>query len=452
MAAFPGGNGLLAVRPVNGLFGLQLVNSRGTHPRHICGYSPSCGVVKGARWSPDGRELALSSVAAGGTVVVYPDGSCLDCDAIAGHAPAFTTDPSVLSLASGGDLVEFGIDGVRRTQMHTGAVADAVWSAQGQLAVVRGGEVFAGSPGHLRSLGSGRDPSWAPGGSHLVLDRGGWVTVVNVGSGSAHRLARGNHPVWSPDGRSIAYTADGLDLSLIPASGGVPRRMGHMRGTVLDWQPVPAKPVTTCAIPPGSTTIANSDTAMVSTESATIPEFGYAAPAYLGCLLSTGRVRLLARYDFQSIDSTSGISQAAVAGSMAALVEEDQDPHYGGSSSEVKVFDLSTGDQVSKFGGEQVSCPDYNGYNCASGMDSLVINDSGFTAVHSTLEQYGSMQQATVTEQIVASDSSGVRVLDTAKSMTPNVMPPQDQLTALALTGDALTWQRAGSPESATLH
>lgn len=55
---------------------------------------------------------------------------------------------------------------------------DAVWSAGGKLAVVRKGHVWIGRPGKLRSIGTGRSPSWSPNGSRLAIVRGAWIVIV----------------------------------------------------------------------------------------------------------------------------------------------------------------------------------------------------------------------------------------------------------------------------------
>ena len=163
----------------------------------------------------------------------------------------------------------------------------------------------------------------------------------------------------------------------------------------------------------------------------------------MGCLLATGRERLLERYDFQTEDSVAGVSEVASAGNYAALLENDADPHYGGTSETVLVFDLTTGAQSTKLGGEQVSCPDYN-YDCGSSADGLVLGADGFSAVHTA--QYAT---SALTEHILATDSSGVRTLDTATSTSPT---SSAVLSGLALSGDTLTWDHAGTPESAQLH
>ena len=88
-----------------------------------------CGAVRGPRWSSDGRVIGVSSQRIGGVALVYPDGSCLDCEAIAGSAPAFTTNPAVVTVVSAGKLREYGSDGVPKATLFNGGVSDAVWSS-----------------------------------------------------------------------------------------------------------------------------------------------------------------------------------------------------------------------------------------------------------------------------------------------------------------------------------
>jgi len=127
---------------------------------------------------------------------------------------------------------------------------------------------------------------------------------------------------------------------------------------------------------------------------------------------------------------------------------------HGGSTYTVEVFDLRTGAKVPTLGGEQVSCGDYS-YACASGMDQLVLGPDGFTAAHTTLLFYNDATvpfSADRTEQIVATDSTGIHVLDTAASANPASQPVTSLLTGLQLSGDTLTWEHAGASESAVLH
>ena len=419
----------------------------GRRQHWVCG---GCVTVRVARWSPDGQAVALSTerpltpypASGGDTSLVYSDGSCLDCPSFGGMRSAFTSTPGLLSTITGGDLFDYGSDGLQQGMAVARHVSDAVWSAQGKLAVVRGGRVLAGRPGRLRALGKGSDPSWAPDGSRLAVVRRGWVTVLGVKRRVSRRLARGTRPAFSPDGKWIAFIGKGHRLSVVSARTGRIRRVGRVRGQFVDWQPVVANPPT-CLVSSGATIAASSPTALMTSDSAPNADYGTNFVS-MGCLRSTGRARLLARYDFQSIDSTSTGDDFVLAGKFGAFIEYDTDPHYGGSREIVHVFDLGSGQMSSTLGGEQSGCSDYS-YSCASGAGQLVMNDLGFTAVITSSYDY-SMQQAV--EQIMASDSSGVRVLDSATSSSPGGPP---QLTGLQLTGNTLTWTHGGSPRSAQL-
>ena len=151
---------------------------------------------------------------------------------------------------------------------------------KGQLYVmpIRGGE-----PTRLTDLRNGVSaPEWSPDGTHLafVARVGGWqepeaeeekgksrpprvittlkyrfngegftydrrpqIFTVAVAGGEPRQLTEGDYdhgdPVWSPDGRSIAFTSarhedrdhdDAGDVWLVPAEGGTPRRLTHTAG------------------------------------------------------------------------------------------------------------------------------------------------------------------------------------------------------------------------------
>ena len=442
-AAFPGRSGRLAVEPLSGP-GVVLVGTDGRGATLLCGRGSACsfGVRARPAWSPDGRSLLLST--SRGVGAVYPDGSCLDCQPVGGSAGVFTSNSTLTTVVSGGNLVEYGVDGVYKKQLIGGGVASAAWSSGGRLAVVRRRAIWVGKPGALRRLGAGSAPAWSPDGRRIAFVRAGWVMVGRASARSFKRLAKGSAPAWSPGGSSIVFIGKRQRVSLISGHGGQIRNVGNVRGKAVDWQPMPASPPSACAAPPGSKVIASDATAVLTTDAGPAqlpyPGSGLDAPAYMGCLRADGRERLLARYDYQTEDGVQQASDGAVAGNYAGLVVEQSDPHYGGDQSAVHVFDLGTGSASPHLGGESASCPDYS-HSCSEMMDGLVLNDQGFAAVHLTL------LQANPTEEIQASDSSGSRTVDSAAT-TGN----QDVLTNLTLTGNTLSWNHDGTPESTELH
>jgi hypothetical protein len=197
--------------------------------------------------------------------------------------------------------------------------------------------------------------------------------------------------------------------------------------------------------------MASSSTAIVTADTASVTEESYALPAYMGCLQSVGRERLLARYDDQDVfGSVTDGSDFVTAGTFAAFVEDADGPHYGASSVTVRLFDLNTGRESHTVGGEQVGCPGMS--ICGAQEDRLVINADGSTAAHTTVVEFnGTGPDEQVTEQIVASDSTGLHVEDTATSTHSYETPAPSLLTNLQLTGNTLTWEHNSSPRGAQL-
>jgi WD40-like Beta Propeller Repeat len=444
-----------------------LVRSNGRGERlYVPGGRDVCGSCRHGRpeWSPDGRVLVISGSqirVAPWWALSYPDGSCVTCMTfpfVFGGDAAFTSNPTLFTAvgppAGPGtpmSLLEFGIDGLQRKVLFTTskALADPVWSSRGELAVGAGAWIWVGRPEKLRGLTQGSAPSWSPDGRQIVFVRKGWLWIARLGARSLRRLVRGSAPAWSPDGKWIAFFGRGHRLGVVPADGGPVRLVGNVTGSSVDWQPLPVKPPAPCLTPPGSTVIASSGTAVVSVGSGlSVGEAGEpSSSAAMGCLRANGRERVL------TLEQTPGgtFGEAAVAGNYAAIVSNNFEDKYVPAlvSSEVTVFNLRTGG-LYRLGGQTAcnssppSMANPSGFPCETSIDQLALGADAVSADHAVVRDYGC---TCTVEQIQASDSTGVRTLDSVTE--PDGSPPA--LTNLALTGDTLTWEHNGTPRSAQL-
>jgi hypothetical protein len=331
-------------------------------------------------FSPDGRSVLFAGPA---VRLVGTDGSCENCRFGVADNPAFLPGGTVVTFARGASIAEDGIDGIRRATVATSAtgLTDAVWSAQGRVAVVSRGRVLIGQPDRLRSIGPGGSPSWSPTGSTLAIVRRGWITIVHVSNDGVRRLVRGSAPAFSPDARWVAFFDPGHRLKLIGSRGGRARAVRRVTGRALDWQPIP-RAAPACVPPPGAMVIARSSQAIVTAETGPSSPVDFLPDtAAMGCLFGVGRERLLEHSGFNSIDGATNYPMAAVAGTYAAVMVHGFDEHYGGDSAAIGVFDLRTG-APSGFGGETTGCADFGSSPNCSGIDQLAVGADGVSVVH----------------------------------------------------------------------
>jgi Tol biopolymer transport system component len=170
-------------------------------------------------FSPDGRRLVFTghtSVGSGAVARLY-----------------------VVSLTTG-----------RVRALAAGQGSQPTWSGRNRIAFVRDGDVYVVWPNGdgLRRVTAGLGPDWSPGGRSLVFTRN-WRLWIRSG-GRERRVsgarAPASNPVWSPDGRRIAYEVGESGIWTIAADGKAPRlviesQSGDSGGTVAgepSWQPL----------------------------------------------------------------------------------------------------------------------------------------------------------------------------------------------------------------------
>jgi Tol biopolymer transport system component len=178
-------------------------------------------------YSPDGEQIVFEADARiaivdadGGPVVLQPAATADDGD------PCFSPDGRRIAFTGvndhgGTDIYIRELEG-GAAQMIIPDAGEPAWSSKGRLAYVRSGTVYtANARGRARHrVSSGVSPDWSPNGRRLALvrpkfDLVGRMYTVSASGGDLRRVGRSkntSHPVWSPDGRWLAYY--GFDLGV----------------------------------------------------------------------------------------------------------------------------------------------------------------------------------------------------------------------------------------------
>lgn len=244
----------LYVVGANSLVAKRLVN---------CGY---CGLHLGSRaaWSPDSTRVAFSganglSVVDAGSRVTRVLDKCLCSDL----SPAWSPDGSKIAFARAGSLYTVNADGSALTMLTSPAGArDPAWSPDGRRIAFDGPDeirVVDADGSHETLLvdgaaGSGPGvPSWSPDGTRILFFNtpgtpGAFhaeVWAMRADGTEQTRLYRSgccvgtwSPPTWSPDGTSVAFSADSAGGVLVMNSDGTGLRTLSPRASDVAWQPV----------------------------------------------------------------------------------------------------------------------------------------------------------------------------------------------------------------------
>lgn len=176
-------------------YGLYVMNARSRRvrlvyaaPRSAFSYMPS--------WSPDGRRLAFN-VSGGGPWVVRSNGRGarrLADLGIAGETAVWSPDGGMLAFGA------YDRRGAALYTVHTQGRPRPRRLSRRQNRFEREHEAGVTSP------------AWSPDGTWIAFGRYLYgapeVDVVRTDGRDEHRIAYGELPVWSPDGRRIVFVAD----------------------------------------------------------------------------------------------------------------------------------------------------------------------------------------------------------------------------------------------------
>jgi Tol biopolymer transport system component len=281
---------------------LFVVNADGSGEKRLarCGQATGCNQAYGSRisWSPDGSRIVFSdrwslyvvqanggvlrrlthgctvtvTHSASGAITGWDKKSCIDI------SPAWSPDGSRIAFVRVGNtdsrlhVVNADGSGSKPLARLLGSVSDPVWSPDGGSIAFDAGEgiyTVHADGSHLKPLVSGSGPpgsgpghpSWSPDGTRILYfstpgystHNGGHyrfeVWVMNANGTGRRRLYHSacctsfsGFPIWSPDGKYIAFD---LDVSahppgiyLMDADGRHLHRLTQLP-TLTAWQPIP---------------------------------------------------------------------------------------------------------------------------------------------------------------------------------------------------------------------
>lgn len=221
-------------------------------------------IVQRGQGSSARRQLRVVDIRSGGSRLVAAwRGLALDV--------AWSADGRRLAYSDGSRLWVVGRDGRSRRSVTRANASEIAWSRDGArlvFAVTTGN----GRAGTLRTTldvvgvdgrgrrtiyveenpyGSRPDAAWSPDAATIVfaVAEPARIYALPAGGGTPTLLARGGSPIWSPDGRTIAFTrrgavdnvwimaADGSSERRLTSSQPPPRGVPRVGAYALAWSP-----------------------------------------------------------------------------------------------------------------------------------------------------------------------------------------------------------------------
>jgi len=132
--------------------------------------------------------------------------------------------------------------GTDERRLVDSALPDPQWSPDGTSILFRSGDalfIAEAATGSVRPLTSGGSASWSPDGTRIVFTGADGIYIIDADGTHRTRLSNlkmhERNPVWSPDGKSIAFIGNGWFV--MDADGANKKRVSKLQATRVQWSP-----------------------------------------------------------------------------------------------------------------------------------------------------------------------------------------------------------------------